>query len=224
MSPPAVILTWGIRLYRKVISPLLPNCCRYTPSCSEYGLEALKAHGAFYGSWLIVRRLARCQPFGGSGYDPVPPPLTEEASKSFRRKFFLWCFSLCVVISLIVFLPFGNETGKHIHASEQTGQTGLSATEGSAAHTHESPSLGTTTQNFNAPTRFLRWLVRFYQVNMSHLLPGKCRFHPTCSAYGMEALEKHGALKGTWLIIKRIARCNPWGGSGYDPVPEPAAN
>ena len=63
-------------------------------------------------------------------------------------------------------------------------------------------------------------LIRFYQVAISPFTPASCRFSPTCSHYALEALEKHGALKGSWLAIKRISRCHPWGGSGYDPVPE----
>ncbi|MBR5885798.1 MAG: membrane protein insertion efficiency factor YidD [Alistipes sp.] len=62
-------------------------------------------------------------------------------------------------------------------------------------------------------------LVRFYQICISPLKPATCRFTPTCSQYAIEALRKHGAIKGLWLTIKRIARCHPWGGSGYDPVP-----
>lgn len=63
-------------------------------------------------------------------------------------------------------------------------------------------------------------LVRFYQICISPLKPHPtCRFTPTCSQYAIEALKKYGPLKGGWLAIKRIARCHPWGGSGYDPVP-----
>ena len=61
--------------------------------------------------------------------------------------------------------------------------------------------------------------VLFYRAAISPMLPQSCRFTPTCSAYALEALRKHGPLKGLWLTIRRIARCNPWGGSGYDPVP-----
>ena len=60
-------------MYRKLISPMLPPCCRFTPTCSAYALEALRVHGAWYGSILTLRRLLRCHPWGGSGYDPVPP-------------------------------------------------------------------------------------------------------------------------------------------------------
>jgi putative membrane protein insertion efficiency factor len=51
--------------------------------------------------------------------------------------------------------------------------------------------------------------------------PSPCRFDPTCSAYALEALAGHGAVRGTWLTVRRIARCHPWGGHGWDPVPEP---
>lgn len=62
-----------IRLYRLCIAPLLPPCCRFTPTCSEYGLEALRVHGAFKGALLTAWRILRCNPFCRSGYDPVPP-------------------------------------------------------------------------------------------------------------------------------------------------------
>lgn len=63
-------------------------------------------------------------------------------------------------------------------------------------------------------------LIRFYQVCLSPLKPsGTCRFTPTCSQYALEALRKHGLFKGSWLALRRILRCHPWGGSGYDPVP-----
>jgi uncharacterized protein len=62
-------------------------------------------------------------------------------------------------------------------------------------------------------------LIRIYQKGISPLLGAQCRFTPTCSHYGVEALKKHGIFKGSWLTIKRVVRCHPWGGSGYDPVP-----
>ncbi len=65
--------------------------------------------------------------------------------------------------------------------------------------------------------------VRAYQVALSPLLPAACRYHPTCSHYAVEALEKHGALRGGWLAMKRIARCHPFRAGGFDPVPEPPA-
>lgn len=61
--------------------------------------------------------------------------------------------------------------------------------------------------------------IRFYQLCISPMLPQSCRYQPTCSSYAIEAITKHGPLKGGWLALKRIARCHPWGGSGYDPVP-----
>lgn len=61
--------------------------------------------------------------------------------------------------------------------------------------------------------------IRFYQRCISPLTPPTCRFTPTCSQYAVEAIRKHGPFKGFWLAVKRISRCHPWGGSGYDPVP-----
>ena len=61
--------------------------------------------------------------------------------------------------------------------------------------------------------------VYFYRYAISPLTPPSCRYTPTCSAYAIEAVKKHGVLKGGWLATKRILSCNPWGGSGYDPVP-----
>ncbi len=62
-------------------------------------------------------------------------------------------------------------------------------------------------------------LIKFYQGALSPLLPNSCRYTPTCSQYGVEALKKYGFFKGFWLTLKRISKCHPWGGSGYDPVP-----
>jgi putative membrane protein insertion efficiency factor len=61
-------------------------------------------------------------------------------------------------------------------------------------------------------------LIKIYQFGISPIIGPKCRFTPTCSHYGKEALEKYGIFKGGWMTMKRIARCNPWGGHGYDPV------
>lgn len=61
--------------------------------------------------------------------------------------------------------------------------------------------------------------IRFYQLAISPHFPPACRYTPTCSQYAIEAIRKHGPLKGLWLGVKRICRCHPWGGSGYDPVP-----
>jgi len=69
-------------------------------------------------------------------------------------------------------------------------------------------------------TLLLRGLIRGYQLFISPVLGPSCRYLPSCSEYAAEAIERHGALAGTWLALKRLARCHPWGGSGYDPVPE----
>ncbi|HIW00819.1 MAG TPA: membrane protein insertion efficiency factor YidD [Candidatus Desulfovibrio intestinipullorum] len=72
---------------------------------------------------------------------------------------------------------------------------------------------------------FLRRLfilpIRLYQILLSPVLPHSCRFIPTCSAYAVEAIMTHGVLRGSWLTLRRLCRCHPWGGSGYDPVPPP---
>jgi putative membrane protein insertion efficiency factor len=62
-------------------------------------------------------------------------------------------------------------------------------------------------------------LIRIYQLVISPLLGSNCRFTPTCSQYGVEAIKKHGPFKGGWLTLKRIGRCHPWGKHGHDPVP-----
>ncbi len=61
-----------IAFYRTCISPFTPPACRYTPTCSQYAQEAIRKYGAFRGGWLALKRILRCHPFGGSGYDPVP--------------------------------------------------------------------------------------------------------------------------------------------------------
>ena len=75
MTPgPAVRVAQGaIRLYQLTLSPLFAGSCRFEPSCSRYAMAALEQHGLLRGSWLTLRRLARCHPLGGSGLDPVPP-------------------------------------------------------------------------------------------------------------------------------------------------------
>lgn len=62
-------------------------------------------------------------------------------------------------------------------------------------------------------------IINFYRAFISPLFGSKCRYTPTCSTYGLEAIKKHGPFKGGWMALKRIASCHPWGGSGYDPVP-----
>ena len=72
----------------------------------------------------------------------------------------------------------------------------------------------------NPTTLPLRLLIWAYQWLISPLIPGHCRFLPSCSHYAAEAIDRHGALAGTWLALKRIGRCHPWGAAGYDPVPK----
>lgn len=72
----------------------------------------------------------------------------------------------------------------------------------------------------NLPAQMAALPVRAYQWLISPILPVACRYLPTCSAYALEAIEKHGLLRGGWLGAKRLCRCHPWGGHGYDPVPE----
>jgi putative membrane protein insertion efficiency factor len=68
-------------------------------------------------------------------------------------------------------------------------------------------------------TRLLILLVKFYKAVISPHLPSACRYQPTCSSYMVQSLEKHGLFRGLWLGLRRIGRCHPWGGHGYDPVP-----
>jgi len=85
------ILIFGVRVYRWVISPAKAALfgplgrCRYSPSCSEYGLEAIRVHGAARGSWLAVRRICRCHPWGGCGDDPVPETKAEGRGQKVER-------------------------------------------------------------------------------------------------------------------------------------------
>lgn len=68
------------------------------------------------------------------------------------------------------------------------------------------------------------FVIRAYQVGLSPLLGGRCRFTPSCSHYALEAIREFGARRGGWLALKRVARCHPWGGFGYDPVPSSSAD
>ena len=68
-------------------------------------------------------------------------------------------------------------------------------------------------------SRVLSLLVLGYRYAVSPLLGARCRFHPSCSAYALEALERHGAARGSWLALRRVARCHPWHAGGHDPVP-----
>ncbi|MGH9355560.1 MAG: membrane protein insertion efficiency factor YidD [Terriglobia bacterium] len=63
-------------------------------------------------------------------------------------------------------------------------------------------------------------LIRGYRIFISPTLPSSCRFYPSCSAYAAEAIERYGLRRGTWLLLRRLARCHPWGGQGYDPIPD----
>lgn len=73
-------------------------------------------------------------------------------------------------------------------------------------------------------TSLALFLVRAYQVGLSPLLGGQCRFTPSCSDYALEAIREFGAARGSWLALTRVARCHPWGGAGYDPVPSSSAD
>jgi hypothetical protein len=63
-------------------------------------------------------------------------------------------------------------------------------------------------------------LIRLYQLTLSSVMGRRCRFLPTCSEYAAEAIARHGAGRGSWLALKRVCRCHPWGGHGFDPVPD----
>ena len=72
LSLPSYLLIALVKFYKNIISPWLPMACRYTPTCSEYAMEALKKHGALHGGWLSLKRILSCNPWGGHGHDPVP--------------------------------------------------------------------------------------------------------------------------------------------------------
>ena len=74
-NPLAMLAILPVRVYQLAISPWLPVSCRYQPTCSEYAIEAVKRHGPGRGTWLAMRRIGRCHPWGGHGFDPVPDPL-----------------------------------------------------------------------------------------------------------------------------------------------------
>ena len=67
------IFIFPVKIYQWIISPILPNSCRFQPTCSQYTIEAIKTWGPLKGIWLGIRRISKCHPWGGSGYDPVPP-------------------------------------------------------------------------------------------------------------------------------------------------------
>lgn len=76
-----MLVTLPIRGYKKIISPFLPCACRFQPTCSEYMLQAIQLHGIFKGFYLGIKRILRCNPWGGSGYDPVPLPQNKSSKK-----------------------------------------------------------------------------------------------------------------------------------------------
>ena len=216
----ARMLTGVVLFYRKFLSPLKPGCRRFTPTCSAYALEALRVHGAVKGSWLTIKRILRCQPFGGSGYDPVPPK-TEKTKLPFKRRRTLYAVSFALFAAVLFFGIFNtchDSPGPAVPADQTQKIENMPAVPEMQA---AAPTQQQMQKKINTPTRFLIWLIRLYQDKISHFLPGRCRFTPSCSAYGIQALERFGAFKGSWLTIKRILRCNPWGGQGNDPVPEP---
>ena len=67
--------------------------------------------------------------------------------------------------------------------------------------------------------RLLIWIARLWQLGPSQILPPSCRYQPSCSAYAITAIQRYGAAQGGWMALKRICRCHPWGGQGFDPVP-----
>jgi putative membrane protein insertion efficiency factor len=74
------VLVGGIRLYQILLSPVLGASCRFVPTCSAYGIEAIRLHGAWRGGLLTARRISRCHPWGGHGHDPVPPRKSTKSS------------------------------------------------------------------------------------------------------------------------------------------------
>ena len=85
------ILNGIIKIYQKVISPLTPPSCRFYPTCSHYGLEAIETHGALKGSWLAIRRISKCHPFHEGGFDPVPRKTTKDITNNRSNRFQLTC-------------------------------------------------------------------------------------------------------------------------------------
>lgn len=83
----------------------------------------------------------------------------------------------------------------------------------------EEPQLASSTPRTDPIAQVLLLFVRLYQVTLGPVMGGHCRFHPSCSNYAIEALRRHGALRGSWLTVRRLLRCHPFGGFGYDPVP-----
>jgi len=88
-----------------------------------------------------------------------------------------------------------------------------------ASAPERAPEAAAAPPSFSAGVRVLRRLILLYQAARAGR-PSPCRYWPTCSNYGLEAIERHGARRGVWLTARRLARCHPWGGHGVDPVPE----
>ena len=86
MSPFAHLLALPVRAYRLFLSPWVGHNCRFQPTCSQYALDALKHNGALRGGWLALRRIARCHPWGTSGYDPAPGTGTKDTVRSSRKR------------------------------------------------------------------------------------------------------------------------------------------
>lgn len=86
MSAASRLLALLVLGYRYLLSPVLPACCRYEPSCSAYALQALRRHGALAGGWLAARRICRCHPWGGAGFDPVPERFVSPAGGGQRAR------------------------------------------------------------------------------------------------------------------------------------------
>lgn len=105
-----------------------------------------------------------------------------------------------------------------------TGAVRVQVLEPTARTTARTMARGIAHSGATAATLALRGLVRGYQLFIAPLLGHNCRYLPSCSAYAMEALERHGPARGSWLATKRICRCHPWGGHGLDPVPAPEAD
>lgn len=87
MTPLAALLSLPVRAYRLIASPWVGHGCRFQPTCSAYALEALQEHGGIKGGWLTLRQIARCHPWGGQGFDPVPgSQSTEDGAKTTERR------------------------------------------------------------------------------------------------------------------------------------------
>lgn len=84
LSQPFILLLKG---YKRFVSPIFPPACRYTPTCSEYAVEAFQKHGLFAGFFLTVKRLLSCNPWGGSGYDPVPDKLCKPKNSKYHAHY-----------------------------------------------------------------------------------------------------------------------------------------